>query len=234
MKKTILSLMILSLFQGHGQAGADHSTLEENDEKRRSSSAREPAPDLFMRGAAVLGGAVALAGAATLAYNLYHQEDEEENTSSEPSNITSDDEANDDEEMYRDFLGNNPSIDLTSFLEDESSFQKEAGIDSEEKQEIIAHSKTVDLHPIYNKNPRKYLLTRLKQHYKDFLQEGKDGRRVHIITGTALKRSAPSYTLYYSVNKWLKEEKFKCLIQKYWTPKEGIYTVLLRKKKHQY
>ena len=110
-----------------------------------------------------------------------------------------------------------PTIDMSIYL----------GLYDEPHEEGASR---LDLHPVYNNNPRKYLRDWIYKCQKKYHRlQTKDNKMIRIITGTGKKRPGPNYRLQESVRQWLQEPYIQRRIKRFYLEDEGMFNVFLRK-----
>ncbi len=107
-----------------------------------------------------------------------------------------------------------PVIDLSSYEED-----------------ILEGALRIDLHPVYNKNPRKHLREAIFKRQIAYERSETEDGKIYIITGTGKKRTGPNFRLQNTVDEWLQEEYCSRRISEYKLEQEGFFMILLRKTK---
>jgi hypothetical protein len=108
-----------------------------------------------------------------------------------------------------------PSIDLRSY----------------EESELLEGAARIDLHPVYNKNPRKHLRNEIFKRQIAYGRSETKDNKLYIITGTGKKRAGPDFRLQNAVDGWLQEDYCSSRISKYQLEQEGFFVVFLRKNK---
>jgi len=226
MKNLITAALIVAISTQPLMAGSGSSAMkdeEEREEVKKENSSKSAWDSPNVKAAAT--GAAVIAG-ALMAYKMYNSSLSTEKDDESFSSSSHDSDAETD--FYDSHhYGYRKTENIESF---KSRLSPEVIIDlSIYADSWVRESARIDLHPVYNNNPRKHLRDQVFQHQQDYHLGKTSESKFYIITGTGKKCSGPNFTLQNNVEKWLQEDFIKKRIKQCWQPQEGIFAVILKK-----
>jgi DNA-nicking Smr family endonuclease len=235
MRKYLIAPLVLILSINNVLAGAGSSRPAAEEDNRLKAKATTPKSFFESPEARHMATGAAILAAGIYAYKCYQTSDDTV-TSSKPRRTSSySDSSDDSEEEYvytskTKYSYASKPVDIEAFKR-ENSTTPQIDLSVYEEDSWRHESAKIDLHPVFNNNPRKHLRQQIFELQHAYFLGKSTENKVHIITGTGIKRPGPNYILQNNVEIWLTEDYIQRRITRYWQPQPGIFTVILRKEK---